>query len=113
MTQTLLKSFISIFLVFSLHIAAFSQISISISDLKQKAKQGDAQAQSTLGAYYYNGEHELKKNYKTAYKYFAQAAAQGDVQAQNDMAACLKDGRGVSQDLVAAVQLFEKAAVQG
>ena len=45
------------------------------------AEQGDAVAQSNLGAMYYNGQG-VSQDYKTALKWYTLAAEQGDVSAQ-------------------------------
>jgi TPR repeat protein len=53
---------------------------IQISDLRSKADQGNAQAQSNLGVLYFKG-HGVLQDYAMARQWFEKAAAQGHVAA--------------------------------
>ena len=84
----------------------------TLTILKQKAHNGDAAAQNTLGTWYYSGKN-VQQNYETALKYWAQAAKQGNVEAIGNMAMCYQLGRGDKKDTVMAMNLYKKAIEKG
>jgi hypothetical protein len=79
---------------------------------KELAKQGDAEAQNTLGYMYYNGEG-VKQDYAQAGRWYTKAAEQGNAYAQYNLGAMYYKGRGVEQDSAEAVRWWTKAAEQG
>ena len=64
------------------------------TDIIQRAKSGDAEAQSTLSLLYYAGSNEVEQNYKLAYKW-AKKAANSDDYTNNFVYAW--DAEGVNQ----------------
>lgn len=68
---------------------AESALSVDTDEITQmynyfdKAYQGDADAQYTLGIYYYNGTIGLEKNLRKSVEWFKKAAAQGHSDAQS------------------------------
>jgi uncharacterized protein len=83
-----------------------------ISDPRNKAEQGDAEAQYNLGMLYYEG-HGVRQEYATARHWWEQAATQGNAWAQHRLGVLYQKGRGVPQDDATAREWFEKAAAQG
>jgi TPR repeat protein len=82
-----------------------------IQELKQKAEQGDAQAQVELGECYAT-DQGVPKNYQEAVTWYRKAADQGDVRAQYNLGRCYNQGRGVTKDEQEAVKWLRKAAEQ-
>ncbi|MBT3815105.1 MAG: sel1 repeat family protein [Methylococcales bacterium] len=76
------------------------------------AKQGDQQAQNSLGLMYRNGEG-IPKDHKTAVKWFTLAAKQGYYSAQFNLGVMYEGGEGVLQDDKTAVKWYRLAAEQG
>lgn len=76
------------------------------------AEQGDAAAQSWLGAMYYKGDG-MAQDYVESLKFFRLAAAQGDAIAQGWLGSMYANGRGVSTDYVEAVKWYRMSAMQG
>lgn len=72
------------------------------------AEQGDAQAQTWLGAMYYDG-----KDYKEAVKWLTKAAEQGDPKAQFWLGKIYEDGKGVIENYTEAIKWYKKASEQG
>jgi TPR repeat protein len=83
-----------------------------LSVLRQKAGQGNADAQFNLGYAYANGEG-VPKDYKEAVKWYRLAAEQGDAFAQFNLGLSYAKGIGVPQDYKEAVKWFRLAAEQG
>lgn len=79
---------------------------------KQKADQGDTDAQYELGRYYRDGNRAIK-SYKNAFKYFKLAADQGHPQAQVSTAFCYEYGDGIEQSNRQAFHYYQLAADQG
>lgn len=84
----------------------------SLNTLTQKAKNGDANAQNTLGVWYFTGKN-VQKNQERALKYWALSAQQGNVEAIGNMAMCYQQGKGTKQDSAMAFKLYEKAIEKG
>jgi len=80
--------------------------------LQLRAKQGEAEAQTSLGAIYARGQGAAQ-DFAEALKWFRKAAEKGDAAAQVSLGACYANGQGVSQDYAEAVAWFRKAAEQG
>ncbi|MFB7290243.1 tetratricopeptide repeat protein [Actinacidiphila glaucinigra] len=84
-----------------------------VEDVKAKlvplARQGDAQAQTLLGAI----ELELQGNPRGAHPWFEMAAAQNDPAGQRGLGHLYATGLGVPADRDRAVELFTQAAAAG
>lgn len=76
------------------------------------AEQGNARAQSDLGAMYGKG-HGVPQDYTAAVSWYRKAAEQGDREAQHYLGIMYALGQGVPQDYVAAASWYQKAAHQG
>ncbi|MDG2243887.1 MAG: tetratricopeptide repeat protein [Rhodospirillaceae bacterium] len=76
------------------------------------AEQGDANAQSTLGAMYDHGDGVIQ-DHKEAVKWRRLAAEQGHARAQAALGFMYRLGRGVIQDSVTAHMWFNIAASNG
>jgi len=84
----------------------------SVDLLKNRAAQGEAEAQSALGFKYVTGEG-VPQDYTEALKWYRLAAAQGIAIAQSSLGLMYYEGRGVPQDYVQAHKWFNLAAAQG
>ncbi len=78
--------------------------------LEAAAKQGDANAQKSLGDYY-KGEG-AEQSYEEAAKWYLKAAEQGNADAQLRLGHCYYEGEGVEQSYEEAVKWYLKAAEQ-
>ena len=76
------------------------------------AEQGDADAQSMLGAMYSLGKG-VPQDDKVAAKWFEKAAEQGDAGAQNQLGNMYDEGHGVSQSFIRAFMWWDIAASLG
>ena len=76
------------------------------------AEQGNARAQNSLGAMYYNGKGVVK-DFKKAVKWYRLAAAQGNISAQVNLASMYYEGEGVAENFVHAHMWLNIAAAQG
>ena len=90
----------------------FAATAKEIKELENKAEQGDADAQFSLGRIYSQGEG-VKQDYVKARKWYEAAAAQGNAAAQNNLGAMYFDGKKARQDYAKAQEWWEKAAAQG
>ena len=79
---------------------------------RQRAEQGQADAQYYLGLMYALGKG-LPRDYRKAAMWFRKAAEQGYADAQFDLGRLYAVGDGVDQDLVQAYILITLAAAQG
>ena len=79
---------------------------------KKAAEQGDAIAQTMLGAYYNEGT-VVRQDYVEAVRWYKLAAAQGQSGAQNNLGVMYRNGEGVLQDYAEAVRWYKLAAAQG
>jgi TPR repeat protein len=84
----------------------------ALADLKERAQQGNAEAQFNLGICYANGEG-VAKDWDEAVKWWRKAAEQGDADAQKNLGNSYYQGEGVAKDAVEAVKWYRKAAEQG
>ena len=105
-------SFFILSLVLSLTIS-FSQAQVAYSDsLRQKAEQGDADAQFCLGQAYSRGRG-VPEGYAESFKWYLKAAEQGHAEAQWVIGQKYHSGLGVPQDYTEAAKWYRKAAEQG
>ena len=79
---------------------------------KQKAEQGDARAQLTLGTYYAIGRG-VPKDPMEAVKWYHLSAEQGYAPAQYRLGFCYAIGIGVARDYTEAVKWYRLSADQG
>ena len=85
---------------------------IGISNLRTKAMQGDAEAQSCLGLLNAKGLG-VPHDYTQARQCYEQAAAQGHAEAQFCLGVLYAKGLGGPQDYAMTRHWWMKAAVQG
>ena len=83
-----------------------------ISQYRQAAEQGNADAQYNIGLCLYNGDG-VSQDYKEAIRWFRKAAGQGCADAQYKLGCCYDNGFGVNQDRRVADWWFWTAAKQG
>lgn len=82
------------------------------AELRQRAEQGDTEAQYDLGLMYANGEGVARDD-EQAVRWFRSAAEQGDADAQFNLSFMYLNGEGVPQDYEEAIRWFRAAAEQG
>lgn len=80
---------------------------------KKSAALGEVDALFNIATIYYNGRHDLKKNYKEAKKYFELAAEHNDSEAMNILGNIYNLGQGVTKDSKIAKKYYEKAKALG
>lgn len=78
--------------------------------LRERAANGDADAQFTLGKNYEAGRGGLKRDYAEAANWYRKSAEQGNVYAQASLGILYHAGKGVTQDNVQAEMWFTIAA---
>ncbi len=88
------------------------ELSAELLALHSQARQGQAEAQVTLGFRYRRGEG-LLQNDMAAATWFRAAAEQGHAAAQFNLGFHYREGRGVPQDDALAVRWYRRAAEQG
>ena len=81
-------------------------------DMKVRAEQGDADAQSALGYNYYAGKG-TPQDYKEALRWYRASAEQGNQYAQSSLALMYKQGEGTPQDYKEALKWYRASAEQG
>ena len=81
--------------------------------IRQKAAQGDAEAQWLTGRFYDLGLYGHEKNAAEALQWYRKAAEQGNASAQLDLGICYSKGKGLEKDFAVAVKWFRKSAEQG
>jgi tetratricopeptide (TPR) repeat protein len=79
-----------------------------LTQLRQQAEAGDADAQVRLGVL-----QEVARDYAEATGWYRKAAEQGNAGAQCQLGLLYAAGKGVAQDYAEAVRWFRKAAEQG
>ncbi len=85
---------------------------ISIEELKEAAKHGNAISQSRLGDRYYFGKG-ISQDYSQAAEWYTKAAKQGSVGAQAMLGIMYYRGEGVSQSYSMSAEWFAKVAGHG
>lgn len=96
-------------------VAAIQQIrkdSLRVDSITRLAKTGNANAQNTLGTYYYNAKF-VKRNYDTAAKWWALSAKQNNMDAIGNLGLARQKGHGVEKDTVIALTLYKKSIAMG
>lgn len=81
----------------------------NVREYRARAAQGDAIAQYSLGACYWNGQG-VDRNFVEAAKWFRKAADQGNTLAQSALGYFYYAGEGVEQNYAKAVQWWRRAA---
>ena len=89
-------------------IVALIASSVSATDIKRAARQGDARAQYELGKRY-----SERKSYARALSWLRKAAEQGHPGAQNRLGVMYERGEGVRIDLVEAYKWYTLAGTTG
>lgn len=87
-------------------------LSAELVDLHAQARQGEAEAQASLGFRYRRGEGVLQDDAAAA-SWFRAAAEQGHAAAQFNLGFHYREGRGVPQDDGRAIRWYRRAAEQG
>lgn len=86
----------------------------SIGKLEDMAKQGNTNAQLSLGNIYFEGRAGEKQNYRKAFKYYTMAAEGGNPEAMYNLGICYEGGFGIlMRDTEKAVQWYRNAAENG
>ena len=80
--------------------------------LRERAAQGDPEAQFTLAKNYEAGRGGLKKDYAEAQRWYRLAAEQGDPFAQASLGLLYRFGKGVPQDYLQAYMWFSLSMAQ-
>ncbi len=83
-----------------------------MKNLIENANNGNPEAQFQLG-YCYRQGYGVRRNHKSATKWWRLAAAQKNVDAIGSLAMCYFSGRGVDEDKAEALRLWKLAAEQG
>ena len=81
-------------------------------ELRERAGQGDADAQAALGFRYASGRG-VALDLAEAIRWYSLAAEQGHVRTQYNLGVMYRSGRGVPQDEAEAARWFRLAAEQG
>lgn len=102
---------LSFILLFSF-ISAIMTFGANISELKNKAEQGNAEAQYSLGVCYRCGDG-VEKNVEEAVKWYRKSAEQGYARAQHNLGICYYNGDGVIQNNVKALAWASAAYANG
>jgi len=87
-----------------------------ITDLTQRAEQGDMQAQISLGFFYWGKGNGVPLDLKQAEHWWDKAASQGDIKIQKELAQGYKKGaskKGVPPNHKKAAHWWLKGAEQG
>ena len=92
--------------------ASEGEDALSVAELREAAKNGDAAAQYSLGCRYYKG-NGVEKDMSEAVKWLRKAAEQGNASAQYNLGLCYAIGKGVRKSSKEAGNWFRKAAEQG
>lgn len=81
-------------------------------EIRQKAENGNIQAQSDLGLLYEQG-NDVEKDYAKAFYWYKKSAMHGYDVAQYNVGSAYENGRGVQRDLQKAIEWYSKSAEQG
>lgn len=85
---------------------------VPFRNLRDRAEQGDAMAQVTIGVMHDRGEG-VAQDYAEALRWFRMAAASGNPVALHNIGTMYADGRGVAPDLNEAFKWYLRAAERG
>ncbi|MEJ0010371.1 MAG: tetratricopeptide repeat protein [Alphaproteobacteria bacterium] len=77
------------------------------------AQKGNADAQCQLGADYYSGADELKKDPAAGVPWLRKAADQGAVCGLYNLGVAYQEGNGVPKNMPEAIRLWQEAADKG
>jgi hypothetical protein len=80
------------------------------TSLRERAANGDPEAQFTLGKNFEAGRGGLKRDLPEAERWYRRSAEQGEPFAQASLAILFRFGKGVTQDFVEAYKWFSLAA---
>jgi uncharacterized protein len=89
---------------------------INFEETKAKADSGDAEAQNSLGVYYFmgfGGGDSIELAWEKAVYWFTKSAEQGHATAQYGLGLMYDKGEGVTQDKEQALYWYTKSAEQG
>jgi len=107
---------LTLLLLIALFAGDLPSVAVADSDVFEKtraqAEQGDAQAQTALGAIYLAGR-EIPQDYAEALLWYRKAANQGYAEAQFYLGVMYERGQGVPLNFAEAVKWYRKAADQG
>ena len=92
---------IVLFVLLSAPLVGADDQAASVESLQQRAAQGEAEAQLSLGLLYATGK-SLPQDYAEALKWYRLAAAQGNAGAQFNLGILYYEGQGVPQENVQA-----------
>lgn len=84
----------------------------SIQAIYRQALDGDANAQTEVGLWYYNGVNVLQ-DYNQAVQWWLRAANQGNAAATGNLGICYANGNGVEVDSVRSTKLILRSLKQG
>jgi hypothetical protein len=90
-----------------------ADLSIALAAWLPGASEGDKQAQTYVGEIYEKGLRGGAPDYAQAAGWYQKAAAQGHPRAMMNLGFLYEQGRGVKQDMAAALALYRKAAGLG
>ncbi|MBF0438649.1 MAG: sel1 repeat family protein [Magnetococcales bacterium] len=93
--------------------AGFCDDSSDIVRLREKAEEGDANSQYSLGNMYKGGRGGLYKDCRQAAYWYRKAADQNHLEAQINLGISYATGHGVPKDDGQALAWYRKAADQG
>lgn len=85
----------------------------ALAQWRPQANAGDAEAQYYLGRLYFYEFKDIRRNYRTAARWFRKAAEQGHAAAQYKLGGMYLSGRGVTPDDGEVVKWWRLAALQG
>lgn len=106
------RSMSPVFLVLLLCGAAGMAQALDLARVHQLAEQGDANAQWTLGTFYYSGQ-AVSQDYQKAHRWFRSAADRGHALALRSLGTMYRHGQGVPQDEVQAYVWYSLGAMPG
>ena len=92
---------------------ALKDPSLTLLWLKESAQSGFAPSQFLLGQKYYQGEDNLKKDFKTAFYWYEKAARQNQLLSQRMLGNMYYYGHGVEKNLELSTHWLQKAADHG
>lgn len=84
----------------------------NLEDLRQRAEQGEVNAQAELGHHYHTGQI-VRRDYEQAVAWYRKAAEQGQPKAQYNLGLTYAFGEGVERDPAQAAEWYRRAAGQG